>query len=119
MKKWIVLAVLVVTAIAGGVMFYRSQPAEASSELITAPVTRGNVVETVQSTGTLEAVTTVQVGTQVSGTIKALHADFNSQVREGQVVAELEPSLFQAQVEQARATVTRLQAELDRTKVQV
>src|SRR5262245_37195436 len=75
MKKWIVLAVLVIAAVAGGVMFYRSKPAEASNELITAQVTRGNVIETVQSTGTLEAVTTVQVGTQVSGIIKALHAD--------------------------------------------
>lgn len=119
MKKWIVLAVLAIAAVSGGVMFYRSQPAEASNELITAPVTRGNVVETVQSTGTLEAVTTVQVGTQVSGTIKALHADFNSQVREGQVVAELEPSLFESQVEQQRATLVRLNADLDRAKVQV
>jgi hypothetical protein len=54
-----------------------------------------------------QAVTTVQVGTQVSGTIKALHADFNARVRRGQVVAELEPSLFRAQVEQARASIVR------------
>ena len=64
-------------------------------------------------------VTTVQVGTQVSGTIKALYADFNSEVRKGQVIAELEPSLFQTQVEQARATMTRLQADADRAKVEV
>ena len=51
--------------------------------------------------------TTVQVGTQVSGTIKALHADFNSEVQKGQVVAELDPSLFQTQVEQARATLIK------------
>ncbi|MGE0394236.1 MAG: efflux RND transporter periplasmic adaptor subunit, partial [Vicinamibacterales bacterium] len=87
--------------------------------LITAPVTRGSVVEAVQATGALEAVTTVQVGTQVSGIIKSLHADFNSQVREGQVVAELEESAFRAQVEQASATLTRLQAERDRAMVQV
>src|SRR5215510_13388287 len=102
MKKWIVLAVLVVAAVAGGVTFYRSKPAEASNTLITAQVSRGNIVETVQSTGTLEAVTTVQVGTQVSGTIKELHADFNSEVKAGQVVARLEPSLFETQVEQAK-----------------
>lgn len=119
MKKWIVLAVLVIAAAGGGVMFYRSKPAEASSTLITAPITRGNVVDTVQSTGTLEAVTTVQVGTQVSGAIKALHADFNSMVHVGEVVAELEPSLFETQVEQAKATLVRLQADLDRAKVQV
>ncbi len=119
MKKWIVLIVLVAAAAAATVYYRRARPAEASSTLITAPVTRGSVVEAVQATGTLEAVTTVQVGTQVSGTIKSLHADFNSQVREGQVVAELEESAFQAQVEQASATMTRLQAERDRARVQV
>ncbi len=120
MKTWIVAVLVVAGAGAVGVTYYlRSNPAEASSTLITAPVLRGSVVETVQATGTLEAVTTVQVGSQVSGTIKALHADFNSQVRSGQVVAELEESLFQAQVEQASASMTRLQADRDRAKVQV
>ena len=51
--------------------------------------------------------TTVEVGTQVSGTIKTLGADFNSQVRKGQVVAELDPSLFETQVAQEQATVAR------------
>jgi HlyD family secretion protein len=114
-----VLLVLEAAGVAGTMYYRRARPAEASSTLITAPVTRGSVVESVQATGTLEAVTTVQVGTQVSGTIKSLHADFNSQVREGQVVAELEESAFRAQVEQASATLTRLQAERDRAKVQV
>jgi HlyD family secretion protein len=82
-------------------------------------VTRGEVVETVDATGTLQAVTTVQVGTQVSGTIKALHADFNTRVRRGQVVAELEPSLFETQVEQARASLTRLEADVRRAEVQL
>jgi HlyD family secretion protein len=82
-------------------------------------VTRGAVVETVDATGTLEAVTTVQVGTQVSGTIKALHADFNSRVRRGQVIAELEPSLFETQVEQARASLTRLESDVRRAEVQL
>lgn len=120
MKKWIVVLCVLVAIGAAGTFYYRkTKPAGASSSLITAALARGNVVEAVQSTGTLEAVTTVQVGTQVSGTIKALHADFNSQVRQGQVVAELEQSLFQAQVEQASATLTRLQADRDRARVQV
>src|SRR5688572_453922 len=118
-KKWIVIVVLVAAVAAGAGLYMKSRPAEASNELITATVSRGDVVETVEATGTLEAVTTVQVGTQVSGTIKALHADFNSQVKKGQVVAELDPSLFQTQVDQARATLVRLQAEVDRAKVQV
>jgi HlyD family secretion protein len=82
-------------------------------------VTRGDVVASVSATGTLEPVTTVQVGTQVSGTIKALHADFNSEVRRGEVVAELEPSLFQTQVDQAQATLVRLEADADRASVEV
>ena len=120
MKKWIVTLCVLAAAGAAGTFYYRrAKPAEASSALITATLARGNVVEAVQATGTLEAVTTVQVGSQVSGSIKALHADFNSQVRQGQVVAELEQSLFQAQVEQASATLTRLQADRDRARVQV
>ena len=63
--------------------------------------------------------TTVQVGTQVSGTIQSLHADFNSQVRKGQVIARLDPSLLQAQVDQAEATVARLQADVDRARDQL
>lgn len=119
MKKWLVTLVLIAAAAAAVFYYRRAKPVEASSTLITAPVTRGDVVEAVQATGALEAVTTVQVGTQVSGTIKSLHADFNSRVRAGQVVAQLEESAFEAQVAQATATLTRLQAERDRARVQV
>jgi HlyD family secretion protein len=96
--------------------FYRNA-GDDTPELTTALVTRGDVVQTVKATGTLEAVTTVQVGSQVSGTIASLQADFNSQVKKGQVVARLEPSLFQAQVDQARATLVKLQADADRARV--
>ena len=103
---------------AGAVAYYRTTHAATGPTLTTVAITRGDVVETVEATGTLQALTTVQVGTQVSGTIKALHADFNARVRRGQIVAELDPSLFQTQVEQARASVLRLEAELWRTTVQ-
>jgi HlyD family secretion protein len=59
------------------------------------------------------------VGSQVSGTISSLHADFNSRVRKGQVLARLEPSLFQTQVEQAEATAQRIQADVERAMVEV
>ena len=97
--------------------YYRNANADTGPGLTTAAVTRGDVVQSVQATGTLEAVTTVQVGSQVSGTIASLKADFNSQVRKGQVIATLEPSLLQAQVDQARATLLRLQADAERAKV--
>src|SRR6266566_2548590 len=102
-KRLLILIVVAVVLVGGGV-FYRSRAAGNTSTPITATVSRGDVIAKVSATGALQPVTTVQVGTQVSGTIKALHADFNSQVHKGQVVAELEPALFEAQVEQARAT---------------
>ena len=119
-KHRLVLSLVVLALVAGGTAgaYYWKGRAPEAPAVVTARVTRGDVVETVDATGTLEAVTTVQVGTQVSGTIKALYADFNAHVRRGQVVAELEPSLFQTQVEQARASLVRLEAEAKRALVQ-
>ena len=109
------LAAMVAAAALGG--YYRARSTAAPPEITTAPVTRGDIVESVGATGTLEAVTTVQVGTQVSGTIQQLSADFNSIVKKGQVIARLEPSLFQTQIEQARANLVRSQAEVERWRV--
>jgi len=66
----------------------------------------------VTATGTINPVINVLVGSQVSGTIKALYADFNSQVKEGQVIAQIDPAIFEAQVEQGRASVLNAQANL-------
>src|SRR5881628_700998 len=76
-------------------------------------VERGNIVVQVGATGTLAAVITVQVGTQVSGTIAELHADFNSEVNKGQLLAKLDPELLRAQVEQQEASVTTAEATLN------
>jgi HlyD family secretion protein len=103
--------------IAGVIAYAVAERGSGSPTLDTRAVTRGDVVDTVDATGTLQAVTTVQVGTQVSGTIRELLADFNSQVRSGQVIARLEPSLFQAQVDQARATLVRLEADAQKAGV--
>src|SRR5205085_7137304 len=83
----------------------------------TAKVDRGNVVETVTATGTLSAVTTVQVGSQVSGVIARLYADFNSHVKRGQLLAELDPTPFQAQVEQRQADLTKAKVEVANAKI--
>lgn len=120
MKKRAVLVLIVITLVTASVAaYYRSAGATNGPPFTTAVVTVGDVVEVVEATGTLEPVTTVEVGTQVSGTIKSLHADFNSEVRKGQVVARLDPSVLEAQVEQAAATLARLEAEVERAKVQV
>ena len=74
-------------------------------------VDRGDISSTVSSTGTLGAVTTVQVGAQVSGQIAELHADFNSHVKKGELVARLDPSLAMLEVRQAQASVQQLVAD--------
>jgi HlyD family secretion protein len=85
------------------------------SGFVTATVERGDIAEVVGATGVLQAVTTVQVGSQVSGTIASLSADFNSRVTKGQVIARLDPALFEARVEQARANLVAAKANVERT----
>lgn len=85
-------------------------------DLTTAEVTVGPVERTIVATGTLQAVTTVQVGTQVSGVVQSLGADFNSIVRKGQIIAELDPSLYRAQLEQARAAESQAAANLTKAE---
>jgi HlyD family secretion protein len=118
-KRLIVLTLAAVLLGGGGLFYYRSQNAAKVPTPVTAAVTRGNVVAKVDATGTLAPVTTVQVGSQVSGTVKALAVDYNAEVRKGQVIARLDPSLFQTQVDQARATLIKSQSDVDRAKVEV
>src|SRR5882672_6082964 len=118
-KRLLVFVVLAVVLVGGGLYVYRSRAAAAIPTPVTAAVTRGDVIAKVDATGTLAPVTTVQVGSQVSGTIKALHADYNSEVKKGQVVAELDPSLFETQVEQARASLLKGQSDVDRANVEL
>lgn len=76
------------------------------------PVTRGSIVASVSANGTLNPVTLVNVGTQVSGTVKQLRADFNDHVKAGQVLAELDPALLQAQLQQSEAGLAAARASL-------
>src|SRR5438445_9639548 len=83
----------------------------------TATITRGPITQAVTATGTLNPVVNVQVGSQVSGNIAKLFADFNSQVKAGQVVAQIDPALFQAAVTQAEGDLATAQAGLELAKV--
>ena len=83
----------------------------------TATITRGPVTQAVTATGTLNPVVNVQVGSQVSGNIAKLFVDFNSQVKAGQVVAQIDPALFQATVTQAEGDLASAQAALELAKV--
>jgi HlyD family secretion protein len=116
MKK-LILLVLVLVAVGVGAGVYTMRRNQPDPTVTTLPLTRGDIVDTVGATGTLEAVETVDVGTQVSGVVQELHADFNSIVRKGQVIAKLDPSLIQTQIEQQSANVVRAEAELERLRV--
>jgi HlyD family secretion protein len=118
MKKltWIVLILIAVGA--GGAVFYANR-GDKDPTVTTLKVTRGDLVDAVGATGTLQAVTTVTVGTQVSGTIQEMHADFNSIVKKGQLLAKLDPALLETALETSKANLVNAQANLDRQKVAV
>ena len=116
MKKLIAIVVVLVAVGVGAGAYYTSRRAP-EPKVTTMPVTRGDVVDAVAATGTLQAVETVDVGTQVSGTVQELYADFNQIVRKGQVIARLDPSLIQTQIEQQEANVVRSEADLERLRV--
>src|SRR5512138_520458 len=84
----------------------------------TATVDRGRIVARVTATGTLSALVTVQVGSQVSGRIQQLMVDYNSPVKKGELIAKIDPQLFQAALEQARANFAAAEGNLLKAKVQ-
>jgi HlyD family secretion protein len=115
-KRILLVSILLVVAVAGYFTIRQvRQPTEAKYRL--QRVDRGNVTMTVTATGTISAVTTVLVGSQVSGIIASLHADFNSPVKKGQVLADLDPTPFQAQVEQRRADVRQAEVQMQNAGV--
>src|SRR5512133_889504 len=114
MKKYLILlaVVLLISGIAG--FFYLKRTPEVSYK--TVKIERGTVVATVAATGNLSAVTTVQVGTQVSGTIQKLYVDYNSRVKKGQTIAEIDPSLFNAAVEQSQGNFFSSDGDLQKPR---
>ncbi len=112
-SKYLWLGLIVLTTI-GGVGAWKFFTVKADKPVyLFATADKGNIVMQVAATGTLAAVTTVQVGSQVSGNIAELYADFNSEVKKGQLLAKLDPAIFQAQVEQASANVRTSEATLN------
>jgi HlyD family secretion protein len=123
-KKLITIAVAGMAAVTSGYVLYRRAHSDATPAYRTAAVERGNIEATVSATGSLSAVRTVQVGTQVSGQISAIYVDFNSKVKKGQLIARIDPTLqqqavadAQAGVERAQATLAQTNAEYDRNKL--
>jgi HlyD family secretion protein len=112
MKK--VLAGIAVLVAAGIAVFWFFRGNGNEEKFRTEKVMRGDITTVVTATGTVNAVTTVLVGTQVSGTIKKLYVDFNSRVKKGQIIALIDPATFEAQVDQQKANVYSAKANLDK-----
>lgn len=114
MKKLLIGIALLV--IIGVVAFVALRGGEKDLKFRTEKVAKGDIVSSVTATGTVNAVTTVLVGTQVSGTIKHIYVDFNSPVKQGQLIALIDPATFEAQVEQARANLLAAKANLKKSE---
>jgi len=115
MKKWI--WVVIALAVAAGLFLIVGGRRKSEPKYRTAPVDRGDVTQTVTATGAVSAVTTVAVGSQVSGIISQLHADFNSEVKKGDLLAELDPTPFQEKVNAARAGLEKAQVDQRNTRI--
>ncbi len=112
-RNWlIILGVVVAIIIVAGFTLNRKD----KTQYFTAKVEHGDIREVVQATGTINAVTTVQVGSQVSGRIDKLYADFNTHVKKGLLVARIEPSLFEGALLQAKADLENAKANLVASK---
>ena len=112
-KALIVVALLLIV---GAGLFLGFRGTGNGQKFKTVRATTGNIRATVTATGTMNAVITVLVGTQVSGMVKKLHADFNSPVKAGQVIAEIDPATFEAQVDNAKANLLQAKAMVEKDK---
>jgi HlyD family secretion protein len=104
--------VLIVLALVGAIFWYFTRSSQGGVRYLTAAVTQGPVVRAVSATGTVNPVTIVQVGSYVSGPIVALYADFNSPVKQGQLIAKIDPRPFQVKVDESTAALANSRAQL-------
>jgi HlyD family secretion protein len=116
--RWLVLLVLLGSGTAAGITYYRRASSRPKVRYETATVDRGAIVARLMASGTLSPLKTVQVGSQVSGRISNLYVDYNSEVHKGQIVARIDPQLFQAALEQSRANFLQAEAALLKARVQ-
>lgn len=114
--KWL-LILLIVAAIIGGVIWHFSH-GETPPQFQTAAVSRGELVQAVTATGQLNPVTNVTVGSQISGIIQKLNADYNTLVKQGEVIAQLDPATYKAAVQQSEGDLANAQANEELTQVE-
>jgi HlyD family secretion protein len=117
-KKPVIIAAVVLAVAAGGFWIWKKSTANATPTYRFATVEKGDLEAAVSATGTLSAVTTVQVGTQVSGKVTDIFVDFNDHVKKGQLIARIDPTLSEQSVRDAEAGLERSQADLEQKKLE-
>ena len=117
--KTIIFIMVSAVIIAGAVIFKPASDQPASPGYSLHTLKRGDLTATVSATGTVKPLVTVQVGSQVSGTIQNLYADFNSQVHKGDVIAQIDAALFKARLAEAQASLKSAEAARDKARVEV
>lgn len=110
-KTIIIIAIILIAVVA--VIFVLGRKKKERTVIVTVPVEQGNIATIVTSTGTIQPVDTVAVGTQISGIIKSIYTDYNANVTEGQLLAELDPTLMQATVDQMKGTLAQATSNLN------
>lgn len=120
MKRWIIGLILVALAVGGYFIYqhYTTDPSEESRYRM-GKVERGDVVQTVRATGTIQPIRLVQVGTQVNGPIRKLYVDYNSCVKAGDLVAQIDPTTYEARLAQDQANLAQSQANIEQTQAKL
>lgn len=119
MKRWsIVAGVLVCAAAGGGVWWWKSRGAS-TPQYRTVPVEKGSLVQSVRATGTLKPLRLVEVGTQVNGPIEKLYVDFNDRVKAGDLVAQIDPTVYKARLAQEQANLLQTEASVDQARARL
>lgn len=113
MKKKLIIGIVTVALVAGGIYFFAGRESVKGLKLETALVNRGSITNAVTATGTVEPVTTVDVGTQVSGIIYKIYVDYNSLVKKGQLIAEMDKVTLQAELRSQEAQLANANAEYE------
>ena len=112
-KRYLITGIVIAIAVLFCLTFFVKN---GSVKYITKEVTKDTITQYVEASGTIKPINTIQVGTQVSGTVSKIYADYNSQVKKGDLLAELDPSLFQANVDQSQAKLNNAKATLAKAK---
>lgn len=119
MKRWWIVLGSVALVAAGLGAWWRWRGSENGNLYRTAKVETGDLVQTVKATGTLQPIKTVQVGTQVNGPVQKLYVDYNDRVKQGELVAQIDPTVYQAQADQGRANLRAARANVDSTRAKL